>query len=86
MGAGFLVNGHHPCAGLDELRHKAVRLFNHQVAVQTQVRGRPQRPHDRGADGDVGHETAVHDIDVNHGGAAALDGFDLRTQPREISR
>ena len=41
--------------------------------------------HDR-ADGDVGHETAVHHVDMDPIGPGRVDGADLLAQAREIGR
>ena len=38
---------------------------------------RAQRLHDVGADGDVGHEMAVHHVDMDPVGAGRVDGADL---------
>lgn len=34
--------------------------------------------HDHGANGDVGHKTAVHDIDVDPVASSSVDGTDLQ--------
>ena len=41
---------------------------------------------DRRADGDVGHEVAVHHVHVNQIGAAALDGGHGVAEVREVGR
>ena len=52
--------------------------------VEGHFRMRPERLHDRRPDGDVGHEMAVHHVDMDQIGARGLDRLDLCAQPREI--
>ena len=50
MRAGFLMNGNHLRPGFNKGGDVAVRLFDHQVAVEQQIRRRPQAVHHRHAD------------------------------------
>jgi hypothetical protein len=71
-------------AGLGEGGEIAIRLDDHQMHVERLCRRTANGlQHDR-PDGDVGHEAAVHDIDVDPIGARRIDGADLFAQSREI--
>ena len=73
-------------AGLGEVGEIALRLDDHQMNVERLCRRAADRlQHDR-PDGDVGHETAVHHIDMDPVGAGRVDGADLLAQAREIGR
>src|SRR5579884_1133439 len=71
-------------AGFDEDRGIAVRIVDHEMHVEFQRRRLSYRLHDRRSDGEIGHEMAVHDIDVNDGCAALLHSGDLFAQTRKI--
>ena len=84
----FDVHRHHRGARLHERVDVAIRVRDHQVDVERHLGDPLERLHDRRADRDVRHEMAVHDVDVNQIGAAALDGGDgvcraPRSRPRE---
>ncbi len=67
-------------AGLHERRDVRIRILNHQVDVERD-RGDPvDGAHDQRAKRDVWHEMAIHDVEVQQIGAAALDGRDLGSQ------
>ena len=57
---------------------------DHQMHVERFFRVRAERLHHGRSDGDVGHEMAVHHIDMDEIGACLLDGLDFRAQSREI--
>jgi hypothetical protein len=59
---------------------------DHQMHVEWLGRVRPERLHHRGANGDVGHEMAVHDVDMDPVGPGHVDGADFLAQPRKIGR
>jgi hypothetical protein len=40
--------------------------------------------HNRRADRDIRHEVAIHDVDVNQIGTAALDGRNVATESRKV--
>lgn len=46
--------------------------------VEGLLRDRPQRIDDQGANGDVGHKAAVHDINVHPVAARLINGLDLQ--------
>ena len=48
------------------------------------MRVRAERLHDIGADGDVGHEMAVHHVDMDPVGAGRIDRAHLLAEPGEI--
>ena len=56
-------------AGLGERLQEDLRLGAHQVRVEEQLRQRTERPHHRRAEGEIGHEMAVHDVQVQPVGA-----------------
>ena len=64
VGRGLDVHGDPVGAGLAELLHVALGLDDHQVHVDRQPGRRAHGPHDQRADGDVGHEAAVHHVQV----------------------
>ncbi len=62
------------------------RLFNHQMHVQVRPGYFSDGLDDRRSDGEVGHEVAIHDVQVEHGGAPALHARDLLSQARKVRR
>ena len=62
------VHGAAVGAGVGEQRQEHLRVVDHQVAVEEQVRVRPQRLHDRRPDRQVRHVVAVHAVDVQQVG------------------
>ena len=82
----FDVDRDHRRAGLGEGVDVAIGIGDHQVDVERHRRDPLERPDDRRADRDVRHEVAVHDVDVNQVGAAALDGRDRVAEGREVGR
>ncbi len=68
--------------GLD----KGVAGRDHQMHVEDLLRVRTERLHDVGADGDVGHEMPVHDVDMDPVAARRIDGAHLLAEPREVGR
>ncbi len=70
--------------GVDECVEVAVRVLDHQVHVQGQRGGAPDRFHHRRTQGDVGDEVPVHHVDVDRARAAALGGGDVLAEPREV--
>ena len=67
-------------AGIGEGVEEAYRLLDHQMNFKRQVRHRPQRLDDDRPHADVGHEMAVHDIDVDAVGAGLFRLADLFAQ------
>src|ERR1035438_8692103 len=77
MLAGFLMHDHLVCARVDEDGCVLVRIGDHQVFVQRQPRDFANGGHHRRPDRQVGHEVAVHHVQMQHGGAAPLYLGDL---------
>jgi hypothetical protein len=73
-------------AGLGERREIALRLDDHQMNVERLCRRAADGLQHDGPDGDIGHEAAVHHIDMDPIGAGGVDGADLLAQSREIGR
>ena len=86
MGAGFHLNGNDVSAGFGEVGNVLFRLDDHQVNIQRLLRHRTERLDDQWADGDVGHEAAVHDVDMDPVSAGLIHGFHLVAETCEIGR
>ncbi len=71
-------------ARLDELRDEFPRPGDHEMHVERQLGQRPDRLDDGGAESDVRHEMAVHDVDVEHVRAALLGAGQVGAQIAEI--
>lgn len=67
-----------------EIGDELVRVLDHQVAVERQLRDRPNGFHDWRAKGDVGHKMTVHHVHVDDGAAATLGASDLVGQVRKV--
>lgn len=76
------MDGDDVSAGLGEVGHAELRLHNHQVAVEGLVGDWAEGVNHQGADGDVGHEAAVHDVDVDPVAAGLVNGLHLEAQGR----
>ena len=64
-------------AGFDENGSIAVGIGNHEVQIQLEG-GDPADGFDDGrTHGEVRHEMSIHDVDMEHGGAAALYPLDF---------
>jgi len=72
VGACLLMHRDHICAGLGEGWNVRVWILDHEVAVEGELGDGAQRLDHRRAEGNVGNEVAVHDIDVNDGSAATF--------------
>ena len=79
--AGFRMHGDDVGAGVAEGLDVRIDRRNHQMHVERQLRVRADRLHHARADRDVGHEVAVHDIDMDHVGAGLLDRAHFLAQP-----
>ena len=58
------VDRHVARPGLGVARRPAVRVLDHEVAIERQARVLEQRLHHGQADGQVRHEVRVHDVDM----------------------
>ena len=83
---GLDVDADHVGAGLDVVGQAPLGRLDHEVRIQDQGRDPAERPDDRGADGQVGQEVAVHHVDVDDGGAAGFDLPDRFAQVGEVGR
>jgi hypothetical protein len=84
VAAGLGVHGDHVGAGAREVGDVALGLLDHEVTVEGAGSERAQRLDDERADGDVGDEAAVHDVDVDPVGAGAVEGADLGAEAGEV--
>src|SRR5262249_11705919 len=71
---------------LRKLRNVLIRIFDHEMAVERQLRRFAQRLHHRRPDCDIGHEVSVHDIDMDESRTALGGNLHLVREMREISR
>ena len=62
---------------LGEVGDAELGLHDHEVAVQHLVGDGAEGLDHEGTDGDVGHEAAVHHVDVDPLGAGLVGGLDL---------
>ena len=83
--AGFPVHRHRVGTGLGEGAQVALGLADHEVDLEGEVGLAAKRPQGVGPEGEVGHEVAVHDVDVEPVGAAPLQPVDRLRQPAEVS-
>ncbi len=84
VAADLLMDGHHVGAGFGEGVDEVVGVFDHHVAVERELGdGAEGLDHGR-AEGDVGDEVAVHDVDVDDGAATALGGGDFVGEMGEV--
>ncbi len=72
MDRGLPVDADPVGAGGEEVAQQPVRIGDHEMDVERQAGVPAQRRDHRDADGQVGHEVAVHDVDVQDIGAARL--------------
>ncbi len=86
MRAGFGVHGDDVGAGFGERLQIGIAGLDHQMDVEDLIAVRAQRLHDIGADGDVGHEMAVHHIDMDPVASGVVDCAHLFAEAREICR
>ena len=86
MRPGFGMHRDAVGAGLGEGFQIGIHRRDHQMHVERLFGVGPKRLHHRRSDGDVGHEMAVHHIDMDEIGARRLDRLDLRAQPGKIGR
>ena len=84
VGTGFHLHGNDVGAGIGEVGDVVLRLHDHQVHVEGLARNRSQGLHDQGTDRDVGHEAAVHYVNVNPVSACLVDGTHVFAKTGEI--
>jgi hypothetical protein len=72
-------------AGAREVLQVALRLHHHQMDVE-RLRGRlAHRRHDEGPEADVGHEAAVHDVDMDPVRSRRVNGTNLLGEAADVS-
>ena len=80
------VDRQHVCAGFSEIVDESVGFRNHQMDVEWTRRDLLERANHRCADGDIGDEVPVHDVNVDQVGPPALHRGDIPAQMREVRR
>ena len=73
-------------AGGGESLDPAGGLDDHEVDVDREIGCGADGLDDREPDADVGHEDAVHDVDVDEVSAGRFDRGDLLAEPAKVSR
>ena len=86
VGQDLDVHGDHGGTRRGKRFDVPVRVGDHQVNIQRDLRDPLQRSDHRWADRDVRHEVAVHDVDMDQISAAPLHGGDRRSEGGEIGR
>ena len=84
MRARLDMHGDDVGAGLGEGFQIGVAWRDHQVHVEQLPAVWAQRLHDVGADRDVGHEMAVHDVDMDPVGPGGIDRAHLLAELCEV--
>jgi hypothetical protein len=82
--AGFIMEGDDVGAGFGEGLEVLLRLHDHQVDIQGLLGFLLDGLHHGDAEGDVGHEAAVHHVAVEPVGLAAVDHLDVGFQVEEV--
>jgi hypothetical protein len=83
---GLHMGCDHIGTGIGEGLDVGIDGCDHQVNVHHRLDVRADRGAGGGAEGDVGHEMAVHDIDVNPVRALCLDRLNLGAEIGEVGR
>ncbi len=84
MPAGLVMHAHPVRPRIGQRGNKFVRILDHQMAIEGELRHLPHRRHHRRTKGDIGHEMAIHHIQMDDGSTTALGGLDLVSQMREV--
>jgi hypothetical protein len=84
MWAGFGMDGDAVRARLGEGFQIAVRAIDHQMRIDGAVADLPDGGDHTRAEADIGHEGAVHHVQVQPVGARGLNGTGLLVEPAEI--
>ena len=77
-------DGHEVGSGFGEVGEEGVGVLDHHVAVEGEFGDGAQGLHHGRAEGDVGNEVAVHDVNMENGGSAALGCRDFVGKVREV--
>ena len=81
---GLGMDGDDVGAGFGEGVEERIDRRNHEVNVERLGGVRPKRLHHRRTDRQVGHEMAVHDVDVDPVGAGLIDRAHFLAEPGEV--
>ena len=84
MAGGLKVHADHVHPRVDERFDEQVGVLDHEVGVKGQIGTAAELRHNRGAEGDVGDEMPVHDVEVDHVRPAPVHLGDLLAQATEI--
>ena len=82
----FLMNRNPVDPGVCKNRNKLVGILDHQMTIERNVHRLAQGCDHGRADGDVGDEVTVHDINMEEGRTASHRGIGIFCQAGEISR
>ncbi len=86
MGPGLGMDGEDVRPRLGEGLEEGIDRRDHEMDVERLGAVRPERLHHRRADGQIGHEMAVHDVDVDPVRSRLVDGAHLLAEPGEVGR
>ncbi len=79
------MEGEHIGPGVGELSQVMLRLLNHQVHIQRPVGEASNGADQRGAEGKVGDEMTIHDIDVEPVRPTGNRALNLLAKPAQVS-
>jgi hypothetical protein len=82
---GFQVNGQGIGPGLFERTRERARIGQHEVGIELEVSDTANGLDDGQAKAEIGHEVAIHDIEMKQVGASLLNSLNLVFEPREVS-
>jgi len=84
MAAGLVMDADPVGSCFGQGGDEFVWVLDHQVAVERQGGGLAEALDDRGAEGNVGDEMAIHDVDMDDGAATELSRGNLVGQVGEV--
>ena len=82
--ARFLVDRNLVGAGIDENRRVFVRVFDHQVKIESQIGDLADALDHRRTKGQIRHEMPVHHIHMEHRHSRDFDSMNLVSQAGKI--
>ena len=84
--ASFLVHGNPVRARIGKRGNEFIRILDHQVAIERQLRDLTQRLDDGRSDRKVGNEVSIHNVDVDETCTALARDAHLLAESGKISR
>ncbi len=84
--ADLLMHAHAIRTRLDENRSVGVRVLDHQMMIQFDVREPPDGFSNRRAHCEIRHEMTVHDVHMDHLGARFFHAPDFLAQSCKVRR